>query len=234
MLLAIDTSTRYAGVALAAEGRVVSLRSWFSSVNHTTELMPAIAEILRSQGLSAGDLSGIAVALGPGGFSDLRVGVSVAKGLAMTAGKSVVGVGTLDLEAFPCLESGQPVCALLDAGRQEVASAHFGPDGLRTREDIICPPIDLLEAVNQATVFCGEGVQTWNQTIKDGLGALAVLVKPATGSRLWSLLEMGGQRLAAGEADDIATLQPNYLRMPSIGGPKRRDWAPQRSPRALG
>ena len=227
MLLAIDTSTRYAGVALGAEGRVVSLRSWYSSINHTAELMPAIAEILLSQGLSAGGLSGITVALGPGGFSALRVGMSVAKGLAVTAGKPLVGVGTLDLEAFPYLESGMPVCALLDAGRQEVASAHFGPDGRRTREDMICPPQALFEAVSQATVFCGEGVQTWSQTIKDGLGALAVVVKPAPSLRLWSLLEVGGEKLAAGEADDLAGLQPYYLRMPSIGGPKRRDWVRQ-------
>ena len=234
MLLAIDTSTRYAGVALAGEGQVVSLSSWFSSINHTAELMPAIAEILRKQGLSAGDLSGIAVALGPGGFSALRVGVSVAKGLAMTAGKPLVGVGTLDLEAVPYLGAGLPVIALLDAGREEVASAHFGPNGQRIREDVICPPQALFEAVSQATLFCGEGVQTWAQTIKDGLGALAVVVKPAPGLRLSSLLEMGGKKLASGETDDIATLQPNYLRMPSIGGPKRRDWAPQGSPRALG
>jgi len=227
MLLAIDTSTRYAGVALAAEGQLVSLRSWFSSVSHTVELMPAIAESLRSQGLSAGDLSGIAVALGPGGFSALRVGVSVAKGLAMTAGKPLVGVGTLDLEAFPFLESGMPVCALLDAGRQEVASAHYGPDGRRSREDMICPPQALCEAISQPTVFCGEGMQSWAQTIKDGLGDLAVVLKAAPGSRLSSLLEMGGQKLAAGEADDLATLQPIYLRMPSIGGPKRRDWVRQ-------
>ena len=227
MLLAIDTSTRYAGVALAGEGRVVSLRCWFSSLNHTAELMPAIAEILGSHGMSAGGLSGIAVALGPGGFSALRVGVSVAKGLAMTAGKPLVGVGTLDLEAFPYLEAGLPVCALVDAGRQEVASAHFGPDGRRTREDVICPPQELIEEFSQTTLFCGEGVDTWAQTIKNGLGALAVVVKPAPGPRLWSLLEMGGQRFAAGEADDLATLQPDYLRMPSIGGPKRRDWARQ-------
>ena len=153
--------------------------------------------------------------------------MSVAKGLAVTAGKPLVGVGTLDLEAFPYLESGMPVCALLDAGRQEVASAHFGPDGRRTREDMICPPQALFEAVSQATVFCGEGVQTWSQTIKDGLGALAVVVKPAPSLRLWSLLEVGGEKLAAGEADDLAGLQPYYLRMPSIGGPKRRDWVRQ-------
>ena len=234
MLLAIDTSTRYGGVALATEGRVVSLRSWSSTVNHTVELMPAIAESLGSQGLSSGDLSGIAVALGPGRFSALRVGVSVAKGLAMTAGKPLVSVGTLDLEAYPYLEAGLPVCALLDAGRQEVASAQFGPDGGRTREDVICTPQALIEAVGQPTIFCGEGVPTWTQMIKDGLGALAMVVKPASSSRLWSLVEMGGQKLAAGETDDLATLQPIYLRMPSIGGPKRRDWAPQQSQRASG
>lgn len=227
MFLAIDTSTSYAGIALGAEGRLVSLHSWFSSVSHTVELMPAIAESLRSQGLSAGDLTGIAVALGPGGFSALRVGMSVAKGLAMTARKPVVGVGTLDLEAFPYLNSGMPVCALLDAGRQEVASAHFGPDGRRAREDMICPPQALFEAVTQTTIFCGEGMQTRVQTVTEGLGTLAVVVKPAPGSRLWALLEMGGQRLAAGEVDDLDSLQPNYLRMPSIGGPKRRDWVRQ-------
>ena len=59
-------------------------------------------------------------------------------------------------------------------------------------------------------------------------------MEAAPGARLWSLLEMGGQKLAAGETDDIATLQPIYLRMPSIGGPKRRDWAPQGSPRVIG
>jgi tRNA threonylcarbamoyladenosine biosynthesis protein TsaB len=234
MLLAIDTSTRYAGVALGAEGRVVSVSSWFSSVNHTVELMPAISAILQSQGLSAADLSGIAVALGPGGFSALRVGVSVAKGLAMTAGKPLVGVGTLDLEAFPYLESGLPVCALLDAGRQEVAVAHFGPDGRRDRDDVVGTPQALFEAVGVPTIFCGEGVQTRIQMIKDRLGALAVIVKAAPGARLWPLLEMGGEKLAAGEADDIAALQPSYLRMPSIGGPKRRDWAPQGSPRVIG
>lgn len=234
MLLAIDTSTRYAGVALATEGQVVSQRSWFSTVNHTVELMPAIVESLRSRGLSLGDLSGIAVALGPGRFSALRVGVSVAKGLAMIAGKPLVGVGTLDLEAYLYLEAGLPVCALLDAGRQEVASAQFGPDGGRTMEDVICTPQALIEAIGQPTIFCGEGVPTWAQTINDGLGALAVVMKTAPSSRLWSLLEMGGQKLAAGETDDIATLQPIYLRMPSIGGPKRRDWAPQQSQRALG
>ena len=227
MLLAIDTSTRYAGVALADADRVVSCRVWYSNVNHTMELMPEIAESIQSQGIDAGSLEGVAVALGPGGFSALRVGMSVAKGLAMTGKTPLVGVGTLDLEAFPFIEpgreSGLAVCALLEAGRNELASALFGPGGRRIREDTILPLEEILESIAEPTLFCGEGLQGRYQQIKDRLGDLAVVAQPAAPTRLWSLAAMARQRLEAGEADDLAELQPYYLRMPSIGGPKTRD-----------
>ena len=237
MLLALDTSTRYAGVALWNEGRVISCRSWNSAVNHTAELMPAVAQTLQGHGLVVSDLSCIAVALGPGAFSSLRVGVSVVKGLALTAGKPVVGVGTLDLEAHPyvdsCLNSGLQVCALLDAGRTEVASALFGPDGQRTREDIVCPGEQLVESIlanpiDGVTLFCGEGVLNWRELIRDRLGSSGVVAGPVPASRLWALCELAWIRFTAGDTSDLATLQPLYLRMPSIGGPKRRDWTPQR------
>ena len=223
MLLAVDSSTRYAGVALCEEGRVLSSRSWYSAVNHTSELMPAVAQILRHHGLAAADLTGMAVALGPGGFSALRVGMSVVKGLAVTTGKPVVGLGTLDLEAYPYLQSGLPVCALLDAGRNEVASALFGPDGLRTRDDMVCGTQELVDSINEPTLFCGEAVSNWGGLIREQLGPLAVVVDPAPAQRIWALCLLGWKRLDEGEVADLATLQPTYLRMPSIGGPKRRD-----------
>ena len=253
MLLAIDTSTRYAGVALADSGRVLSCRSWYSAVNHTSELMPAVAQTLEGAGLTVSDLDGIAVALGPGGFSALRVGMSVAKGLALASGKALVGVGTLDLEAYPYLDSGLPVCALLDAGRGEVASAYFqigpgtgpgtGPGletetetetdtnakGQRVREDLICDPEGLLSGIDERTLFCGEGVHPHAGLIRERLGRRGVVVGHSPVSRLGSLVELGRQRLESGESDDVASLQPYYLRMPSIGGPKRRDRVPQKT-----
>jgi tRNA threonylcarbamoyl adenosine modification protein YeaZ len=230
MFLAIDTSTRYAGVALADAHRVVSCRCWFSTVNHTVELMPAVAQTLQGAGLGARDLEGIAVALGPGGFSSLRVGLSVAKGLALSARIPLVGLGSLELEAFPYLASGLAVCALLDAGRSEVAWACFGPDGRRRGEDAISPPHQLLDGVAEPTLFCGEAVSTWAGLIKERLGPNGLVVAhPVPAVRLWSLVELGRRRLEAGEVSDLATLQPHYLRMPSIGVAKRRDWAPQRS-----
>ena len=229
MLLAIDTSTRHAGVAICDPGRVLSSRCWRSSVNHTSELMPAVDQILRSHGLTPRDLSGIAVALGPGGFSALRVGMSVVKGLAFTTGTPVVGVGTLDLEAHPYLHSGLPVCAILDAGRKEVASALFGRDGLRAREDMVGTVDELVESVEELTLFCGEAVSSWGGLIRERLGRIAVVTDSTPAQRTWALCQLGWERLAGGQTEDLASLQPYYLRMPSIGRPKQRDRMPQGS-----
>ena len=229
MLLAIDTSTRYAAVALADDQRVVDVQAWHSTVNHTSELMPVVAGLLRRRGLAPSGLGGVAVALGPGGFSALRVGMSAAKGLAMAAKLPVVGVATLDLEAFPYAGSGISVCPILEAGRGEVATAYLGPDGSRRREDLICSPGEALDLVAEATLFCGEGVGPHSALIRERLGPLAVVATwPGPAARVNALADMGRRRLENGEQDDLATLQPYYLRMPSIGAPKQRDRTPQR------
>ncbi|MBM3942298.1 MAG: tRNA (adenosine(37)-N6)-threonylcarbamoyltransferase complex dimerization subunit type 1 TsaB [SAR202 cluster bacterium] len=224
MLLAIDTSTRYAGVALADQSRVLSCHCWHSTVNHTVELMPAVSQTLKSRRLRVHDLEGIAVALGPGGFSSLRVGVSAAKGLARAAGKPLVGIGTLELEAFPYLETGLPVCAWLDAGRGEVYAGWFG-EGLQSpKADSVAPPEQHLENITQPTLFCGEGVTPWINMIKERLGKNGLAVAWATPAvRLAALVTLGRRKLEDGEASDLAALQPYYLRMPSIGAAKRRD-----------
>ena len=179
MLLAIDTSTRNASVALADGQRMVAGRSWHSVVNHTTELMPAVSQLLDSRGVRPHDLEAVAVALGPGGFSALRTSLSAAKGLAMAVRIPIIGIGSLDLEAFPFRDSGLPVCALLEAGRGEAASALFTPDGTRVREDGITGPDELLEEISAMSfdrfrangwdgmiLFCGEGMPPWAEVIR--------------------------------------------------------------------
>ena len=230
MLLAIDTSTRFAGVALADVDQVVACRAWRSRTNHSAELMPAAAQILKDHDTPAAALSGIAVALGPGGFSALRVGLSVAKGLAATCSLPLVGVGTLELEAFPYLGSGMPVCAMVEAGRGEVAAAVFGAEEADVSEERIWPPEELLELFSEPTIFCGEGAAARVSLIRERLGKQALIVDPAVPpGRLWSLAAIGWQRIASGDIDEPAGLQPNYLRMPSIGVAKRRDHTTQAS-----
>ncbi len=227
MFLALDTSTRYAGVALANEDRVVASHSWHSTYNHTTELMPAVVHILDHAGITAAELDGVVVALGPGGFSALRVGISAAKGLALVEKKPIVGVGSLDLEAYPYIGSETQVCALLEAGREECATALFGPDGARLQGDKVYTVEHLLAEVISPTIFCGEGVTAWQDQISATLGSQAQIVRPVPASRVWALAAIGREKLAAGEVDDLTILQPEYLRMPSIGVPKQRDRVPQ-------
>ena len=247
MLLAIDTTSRHASVALAeppaaGDAVVVAGHSWRSAVNHTTELMPAVAQLLDRRNVRPAQLDAVAVALGPGGFSALRTGLSVAKGLALAARIPVIGIGSLDLELYPVREAGRPVCALLEAGRGEAASAIVAPDGARRREDRITGPEELLDEIRaldsgrdaesgDLMLFCGEGMPPWAESIRAALGRQAILCHTPPSARAGSLAALAAQRLAQGQTDDLDALQPRYLRLPTIGAPKRRDRRMQASGR---
>lgn len=244
MLLSIDTSSRYGGAAISGtDGQVIEARMWRSTANHTAQLMPAVTELLSAQNIRAAELTGVAVALGPGPFSALRVGVSAAKGLAMAGGFPIFGVDTLLLEVAPYLgltafgESPEDsrVVAWLDAGRNEVAAGVFGTGGERPTEDIVAVPADLLAedaSGPSVTIYCGEAA--WARRTEIAAiagGAPPCMVMPWTpADRLWALAAMAGRRMSEGASDDLAALQPYYLRMPTIGAPRRRDLVRQGRP----
>ena len=240
MILSIDTSSRHGGVALSdSHGAVIEARLWRSTANHTAQLMPAVDELLKALGIRAADLDGAAVALGPGPFSALRVGVSAAKGLAMAGGYPIIGVDTLTLEARPHLTPDGIVAAWLDAGRNEVAVGRFDGNGERVREDEIAAPETLLEEEptppEGALIYCGEAAHTRQDIIRgydDGKRqSHSVAPAPWTpADRLWALAELAAKRLQGGDTDDLVSLQPYYLRMPTIGVAKRRDRVRQGRP----
>lgn len=223
MLLAIDTSTKYGGVALHRDGELVASLCWRSQGNHTRELLPSVQHLLERVGGTIRDVRGIAVALGPGGFSSLRVGLSAAKGLALGLSVPVIGVGTLELEAYPYKDTGLFVQPLLAAGRGEVFTALFGPaqgQWSRLEEERILAPQELVAGEPDPTLFCGEAAPALADFLKERLGSKALVVEAYwPGLRLAALSHLGSQRLARGESSDVATLQPLYLRRPSIGRP---------------
>ena len=242
MILSIDTSSRHGGVALCdADGAVIEARLWRSTANHTAQLMPAVAELLKAQDTRAADLDGVAVALGPGPFSALRIGVSAAKGLAMAAGFPIIGIDTLALEARPHLTPDGITAAWLDAGRNEVASSWFSGDGERVREDEIASPETLLERESTlpegALIYCGEAAHARRGEIggpgNNGGADRPTAVAPWTpADRLWALAETAARHLERSETHDLVSLQPYYLRMPTIGVAKRRDRVRQGRPSA--
>ena len=224
MELAIDTSTKVAGVALAHQGQTLAELTWRAEHNHTVQLLPTIDYLLQRGGLKPSDLDAVIVAVGPGSFSGLRVGMSAAKGLAMSLGISLVGVGTLAVEAYPFLGSGTAICPVLDAGRGELSAGLFkeaAGELAEARAPSIYTPEELCASVQEATLFCGEHLPAVKNEIARRLGPASSFPPPsALLRRPGNLAELGQQRLAQGLPDDPATLQPIYLRGPSITRPR--------------
>ena len=101
MLLALDTSTSQLGLALYDGERLLAERLWVSKVRHTVELAPAVEQILQQSGLALSALTALGVALGPGSFTSLRVGLAFAKGLAFSLTLPLIGISTLAILAAP-------------------------------------------------------------------------------------------------------------------------------------
>ena len=225
MELAIDTSTRYAGVCLSQDGRVVVSRSWYSRQNHTVELLPAVEDLLKEAGATVRDLECVIVAIGPGGFSALRVGLSTAKGLCTGLQVPLVALNTLDVEAEPHRGQELPVCALLDMGRGEAAAALYARvNGYwqQVMAERIASPDLLCEGIEQPVLFCGEGVATFGEALTERLGELAVLADQSPPTREpATLAAMGSERHRRGGHDNVKAIEPLYLRRPSISTPRR-------------
>ncbi|MFH1003763.1 MAG: tRNA (adenosine(37)-N6)-threonylcarbamoyltransferase complex dimerization subunit type 1 TsaB [Chloroflexota bacterium] len=232
MYLAIDTSTEIASIALAREGEVLAELTWRSGQNHSVELLPNLEHLLAQAGLTIEAALGIIVARGPGSFNGLRVGISTAKGLAFSRGIPIVGLSTLEVAAYPHALTGRPVRPIFNAGRGEIATATYQQQGDRwqTLEPEHLTVIDRLCAeIATPTVFCGEPGPAIIDELNQRLGGRAVIPPPAARLRRAAFLaELGYRRLQTGPPDDPTTLQPLYLRRPSITRPRPdKDWRPR-------
>ncbi len=226
MIIAIDTSTTTASLAVTQNEKVLAEMSWHCGQNHTTQLLPVLSFILKQLNLSLNDTQGIVVARGPGSYNGLRVGLGTAKGLAYSLNVPLVGVSTLAAESFQAfsLLSGLPVCAVMNAGRGEIAAAVYqtvGNEWLPVIPEHLDTVNSLCSSIKTATVFCGEYLPVVSAEIRQILGEKAIFVSVAALIRRASFLaELGNRRLQMHDEDDPVTLQPLYLRAPSITPPK--------------
>ena len=220
MELTIDTSSEVICIVLSSQGEKVAGSCGHAGQNHTVELIPGLIELLDRAGMSLGEIGGLVVARGPGSFSGLRVGMSVVKGLALALEIPLAGISTLEAEAFPHAETGLPVCPILDAGRGEVAAALFQlQEGQWRRlvEEHVTTVDDLLTGIESPTVFCGRIPEEVAAKLRDGLGEKARIMEEITPlQRAEYLTQLGWTRLESGDFDHSPTLQPLYLRRPSI------------------
>ena len=226
MLLAIDTSTDTTSLALLRDGKGLTELTWHCEQNHSVELLPHLVELLNKDKADLQSIDGIIVARGPGSFNALRVGVSTAKGLAFSLGIPIVGISTLEAEAYQHHETDLPICPISNAGRGEIATAIYQIQNNKWSQ-IIAEHITTVEAlcsqITTQTLFCGEFVVSIAEELKKQLKQQAVISsETARSQRAGCLIELGQKRLQAGDFDNAATLNPLYLRRPPITERKHR------------
>jgi len=228
MQVAIDTSTDTASLALVEDSVILAELTWRCGRNHTTQLLPRLTHLLEQSKVDLESATAIFVAIGPGSFNGLRVGISTAKGLALSLGIPIIGIGTLEVEAYPHANTGLPICAIANAGRGEIAAALYqmeGEEWHRHTAEHITTVEALCAETTARTLFCGEYVTTIATQLQEGLKDEAVIPSPASRLRRAAFLaELGQKRRQAGDYDNPATLQPIYLRRPSITKPKHNLW----------
>jgi tRNA threonylcarbamoyladenosine biosynthesis protein TsaB len=212
-LLAIDTSSAQAGVALF-DGQSLSSRSWPAGRSHTATLLTEIHRILAAAELEVIDLAAVAVATGPGTFTGLRVGLGVAKGFHLATGVPLIGVSTLEATALPFAACGLPIVATVAAGRGRLTWAHYRSDGELVVESR--PPRngaagEFAEEIGASGPLLVTGELDADQ--RDLVAGLAGVMLPPVVSSIrqpGAFAEIGWRRWRSGSSDAAAALEPVY------------------------
>ncbi len=223
MLLAVDTSTQNIGIALYDDPIVLGEMQWTSSNHHTVELTTAVNTLMKRCGVKPENLTLLVVALGPGTFTGLRIGLAFAKGLALSLHLPIIGVPTFDYLAAAQPLSENPMAVILPAGRTRLAVGWFTAKDSRWQSisapEVITPEA-LSEKISGPTILCGELTAEERQTL-GRKWKNAILTSPAQSVRHPSMLaEIGWQRWQAGQRDDPVLLSPIYLHIAGGGLPE--------------
>ncbi|MEX1194351.1 MAG: tRNA (adenosine(37)-N6)-threonylcarbamoyltransferase complex dimerization subunit type 1 TsaB [Dehalococcoidia bacterium] len=213
--LSLDTASETASIALSRGGEVFAESTWQCRRNHTVELLPAIDRLFAESNVDKADLTAVFVSTGPGMYTGLRVGIAVAKGLARAANLPLVGIGRLELDAYPHRAFDGDVIAIHKAGRGDLAWASYR-SGQKTSPPKLSKPAGLASLIRERTLFLGEIDDELAALLRTELGDLAIIGATATG-RATALATLGHERLASGAPHEPALVVPIYLRPPAIG-----------------
>jgi tRNA threonylcarbamoyladenosine biosynthesis protein TsaB len=221
-ILAIETSVPTARVAVLGADGTVRARAEKTAARHSSNLLRLCDEALGAAGVKLGDLGAIACGAGPGSFTGLRVGLAVAKGLALPTSLPLVLVSSL--EALAQDLAGPPGALLvpcIDAGKEQVYARFFGA---ATSEDWVLEPaalIDRIRGTSYTAVLGGTGADRYRERFTAALGEAAVRVQ-VPGPSAVSVGKLALERFRRGETDDLGRAVPTYGRPPDITTPKRK------------
>ncbi|MBE7054045.1 MAG: tRNA (adenosine(37)-N6)-threonylcarbamoyltransferase complex dimerization subunit type 1 TsaB [Ruminococcaceae bacterium] len=212
-ILAIDTSSQNATVALLSEERLIGEFTINNKKTHSQIIMPLIDDMISKSGLDIKDIDVFACGVGPGSFTGLRIGIATAKALAQAVNKKVVGVSSLSVLANSISFSEKLVCPIIDARRNDVYNALY-KDGKCIKEDRAINIEDLIKELNgNETVFVGDGIIPHKDLIISKMGDKAYFAPQSIMmAKASAVAQIALERALNNSFDDIYNLEPVYLR----------------------
>ena len=215
MLLALDTATQFASIALYDGISVLAELNWRSERRHTVELAPQVEALFTLRNVTPRDLTALAVAIGPGSYTGTRIALSFAKGVVAATDLPLVGIPTLDALAYPHVRPDSALCALVAAGRNRYCWASYSPGlGYPQRSSAwgLNRLPEILPQLSSPLRFVGELSQDDVQFLRNSRDKSTDIITTSLAMRRAGVLaELAWQRLQVGNVDDPTTLSPIYL-----------------------
>lgn len=218
MLLAIETSSLVSSVALLHNDTLRAELTIQAKLTHSEQLMPHIADMLDKASVKKNQIDGVAVAIGPGSFTGLRIGLATAKGLSFAWNVPIVGVSTPIGLVYNFIGVSDRICTLIDAQKGNVYAGLYRWDRekLTTEKEVYIAPrtevLDTLEKEGNPIVFCGDGALKGRKEIEERGDLFRMAPPTMVIPRAGSVALAANVRFAKGDYDDCMTLTPSYLR----------------------
>jgi len=234
-ILGIDTATTTASVAIIEDSQPVAEKFYNKNSkvsenltiapkgNHAEIVLPLIRAVLDQAKFSLSELDGIAVSIGPGSFTGLRIALATVKGLAYELGIPVVGISTLHAQACRVCDTDEIICAMLDARKREVYAALFrwvNGNLMRLSDDGVMSVTNAIEMIqcarqNDLCSVIGDGAQAYEKWLLQSLGTrLRIVAESECSTVARRVAELAQTRFGAAGGDDLGALVPVYLRSP--------------------
>lgn len=217
LILAFDTSSRTAAVAILRNKNILYDVVLDTGQNHSEVLLPAIEQACATAGIAIADIDGFACTLGPGSFTGLRIGAGTLKGLMMAHGKPAVGVSSLEALALNVDKTGKTVCPVMDAGRGQVYTAcyRFDKKGMliRLEEEKALSPDQIGHQNGEGVIFVGEGAVKYAEEIRKASNAKSEFADAGQQYIRASCVGLLGlKKFRNGDLLDLNRFTPTYLR----------------------
>ena len=216
-VLSIDTSGRWNAIGLIDGNQALGDLVWEARDNSLRDVILNIDLVLGSAGLTLADVDGLAVGIGPGSWTGVRVGITVGKILAYATDKPLCGISSLDALAYQGRNVPTLICPVVDAGRGNVYAAFYrsGGETIARQGEYYAGDIEgLLKTVREPVLFLGDAVELHRQAISEGLGSLANYSSAGDDQKGGAIALLASYRFERGESDDALSLAPLYLKEP--------------------